>query len=65
MQTVTSKIGLLLRKQCNSYELCNASNGRVDRASASGVKDLGLISSRVKLMTVKLLFAASLLDTQH
>ena len=32
---------------------------------ASGAVDLGLISSQVKLMTSKLVFAASLLEAQH
>ena len=35
------------------------------RASASGAVNLGLIPSRVKLMTFKLVFTASLLDAQH
>ena len=35
------------------------------RASASGAVDLGLIPSRVKPMTLKLVFTASLLDAQH
>ena len=35
------------------------------RASASGAVDLGLISSRVKPMALKLVFTASLLDAQH
>ena len=37
------------------------------RTSASGaiIVDLGLIPSRVKPMTVKLVFTASLLDVQH
>ena len=43
----------------------NSSNGRVVRASFSGAIDSGLIPSRVKLMTLKLLFAASLRDAQH
>ena len=38
---------------------------RVVRASASGAVDSGLISSRVKPMTLKLVFTASLLDVQH
>ena len=43
-----------------------SSHGRVVRASASGAAvDLGLISCRVKPMTLKLVFAASLLDAQH
>ena len=35
------------------------------RACASGAVDFGLIPSRVKPMTLKLVFAASLLDVQH
>ena len=35
------------------------------RASVSGAVDSGLISSRVKPMTLKLVFTASLLDAQH
>ena len=35
------------------------------RASANGAVDSGVIPSRVKPMTLKLLFAASLLDVQH
>ena len=42
-----------------------SSDGRVVRASASGAVDLGLIPSRVKPMTLKLVFTASLLDAQH
>ena len=37
----------------------------VVRASASGAVDLGLIPSRVKPMTFKLVFTASPLDAQH
>ena len=33
--------------------------------SASGAVDLGFIRSRVKPMTLKLVFTASLLDAQH
>ena len=40
----------------------NSSDGRVVRASASAVADSGLIPSRVKPMTLKLVFTASLLD---
>ena len=40
----------------------NSSDGRVLRASASGIVDSGLNPSRVKPMTVKLLFTAFLLD---
>ena len=43
----------------------NSSDGRVVRASASGAVDLDLISNRVKPMTVKLIFTASLLNAQH
>ena len=42
-----------------------SSDDRVGRASASGVVDLGLIPSRVKPMTAKLLFTVSLHDAQH
>ena len=42
-----------------------SSDGRVVRASASGAVDLGLIPSRVKPMTLKLVFAASQLDVPH
>ena len=38
---------------------------RVIRASAAGAVDLGLITSRVKPITLKLVFTASLLDAQH
>ena len=43
----------------------NSLDGRVVRASPSEAVDLGLIPSRVKPMTLKLVFTASLLDTQH
>ena len=43
----------------------NSSDGRVDRASASEAVDSGSIPSRVKPMTLKLVFTASLLDVQH
>ena len=43
----------------------NSSGGRVIRASASGAVDLVLIPSRVKPLTLKLVFTASLLDAQH
>ena len=42
-----------------------SSNGRVVRASASGAVDSGWIPSRIKPMTLKLVFTASLLDAQH
>ena len=55
---------------CNSkiwltFGKFNSSDGRVVRASASRAVDLGLIPSRVKLMTLKLVFTASLLNAQN
>ena len=44
---------------------CNCSDGRVVRVSATRAVDSGLIPSRVKSMTLKLLFTASLLNAQH
>ena len=43
----------------------NSSYSRVVRASASGAVDSGLVPSLVKLMTLKLVFTASLLDAQR
>ena len=43
----------------------NSFDGRVDRASAPKPKNLGLIPSQVKPMTLKLVFTASLLGAQH
>ena len=43
----------------------NSSDGRVVSASASGAVHLGLIQSRVKPITLILVFTASLLDAQH
>ena len=40
-------------------------DGRVVRASAFATVDSGLIPSRVKPMTLKLVFTASLFDAQH
>ena len=37
----------------------------MDRSSASGTVDLGVIPSRVKPKTLELVFAASLLHVQH
>ena len=45
--------------------LLNSLAGRVVRASASGAVDSGFIPSRVKSMTLKLVFTASLLDVQR
>ena len=49
--------------QCDST--FNSFNGRVVRASASGAVDLGFIPSRVKPMTLKLVFTGSMLDVEH
>ena len=49
----------------SQFSLSNSSDGRVVRVSTLGAVDLGLISSRVKPMTSKLVFTASLFDTQH
>ena len=46
-------------------KLFNSSDGGVGRASVSVVVDSGLIASRVKPMTSKLIFTASQLDAQH
>ena len=43
----------------------NSSDDRVVRASASGAVDVGVIPSRVKPVTLQLVFIASLLDAQH
>ena len=43
----------------------DSSDGRVVRAFASGAVDLSLIPSRVKPITLILVFSASLLDAQH
>ena len=43
----------------------NSSDGRTLRASASAAVDLDLIPSRIKSMTLKLVFTASLLDAQY
>ena len=47
------------------FYLFNSLDGRVVRASASGAVDLGLIPSRVKPMTLILVFTAFLLGAQH
>ena len=57
--TVTSKWGH------HTMHLYNSSDGRVVRVSASAAVDPGLIPSRVKPITLKLIFTASLLDAQH
>ena len=47
------------------FELVYSSDGRVVRASASIAVNLGFIPSRVKPITLKSVFTASLLDAQH
>ena len=42
----------------------NSSDGRVVRASVSGAEDLSVIASRVKPVSLKLVFTASLRDAQ-
>ena len=46
-------------------KLFNSLDGAVDRASASGTVVSGLVPSRVKPMTLKLVFTVSLLDAQQ
>ena len=46
------------------YTEFNNLSGRVVKASAFGAVDLGLISSRVKPMTLKSIFTAFLRDAQ-
>ena len=43
----------------------DSSDGRVVLAFASGAEDSGFIPSEVKSITLKLIFAASLVDAQH
>ena len=43
----------------------SSSDGQVKSASSSGSVDSGLIPSRIKPMTLKLLFTASLFGAQH
>ena len=69
------KVRLQVRSFCdspvsgyNSYgqtSFLYCSDGRVIKVSASGAVDLGLMPSRVKPITIKLVFTASLLDAQH
>ena len=55
---------VLLNQFIDPTDPSESSDGRVVKAFASGAVDLGLIPSRVKPMTVKLV-SASLLDAQH
>ena len=60
-----------LFKRSTSWRFCfimmisRSSNGQVRRAIASEVVDLGIIPSRVKRKTPKLVFTASLFDVLH
>ena len=60
-----------LFKSSTSWRFCfitmisSSSDGRVRRAIASEVVNLGIIPSPVKPKTQKLVFTASLFDTQH
>ena len=58
------KLLTLARAIMSAYNF-NSSDARVVRASASGVVDSGLIPSRIKPTTLKLVFTASLLDAQQ
>ena len=58
--------------KCSTFErfcciamISSRSDGRVRRAIASEVVDLGIIPSPVKPKTQKLVFTASLFDAQH
>ena len=53
------------RSDGEPFTTLDSPDGRVVSASASEAVDLGLIPSRVKPMTLKLLFTASLLDALH
>ena len=54
-----------MNNNVNVLLLPTATDGRVVRASTLGAADLGLIWSRIKPMTLKWIFTASLFDTQH
>ena len=47
------------------YDRVNSSDGRMVRASTSGAVHFGSIRSWAKLVSVKLVFTASLLDAQR
>ena len=64
-RTVLQIFGLLKSILPASKSFITAQMAEWYGASASGAVDLGLISSRVKPMTLKLPFTASLLDVQH
>ena len=60
----------VLFKSSTSWRFCfitisSSSDGRVRRAIASEVVNLGIITSSVKPRTQKLVFTASLFDAQH
>ena len=60
-------LGIVIDNQLTfeSHIYFHSSDGRVVRASATGAADSNSIPSRVKPMTLKLVFTASLLDVQH
>ena len=63
LEDVADHFSPFSRSEINQF---NSSYGRrVDRASASGAVDSGLIPSRVSTNDLKLVFTASLLDPQH
>ena len=57
--------GLAPSIDCNEVQLDIDDRISVVGASSSGAVDSGLIPSRVKPTTLKLVFTASLLDAQH
>ena len=66
-ETARNAISLKTALKINAYDqiISYVSDIRVVRASASMAVDSGLILNRVKPMTLKLVFTASLLDVQH
>ena len=53
---------MLFISKVSKYDIYDRSDGRVVRASASGVVDSGLIASQVKPMTLELIFTYFLFD---
>ena len=68
-QSICFSTSCLFKKSITFFEsLClmpRKIDGLVVRAFASGAVDWSLIPSRVKPVTLKLVFTASLLDAQH
>ena len=62
---VESTVKNEVRKTRKSLLNATAQTAEWYGASASGAVDFGLIPSRVKVMTLKMVFTASLLDAQH